>query len=322
MVRAAIASAVAVESSSDDELESEDETEPLVRSAAVPRDRSIAAGYHLSAIWCLLLWLVWDTLRDRGAVEEVPVALEQPRLAPPRVEPRAPAQAVRPPPSTAVAAASPPSAASRGAAATPRAAAVAVARSNGSGSASCPPAWVGDGVCQLSCAAEAHGDKGDCRAPAAECDAQVGLGYLASVRRAREPMCEGGPSRAWLHVVPDQGCRCDTCRTKLAVLEGARLEWDARGGAEPKKKRAQGVRQACLSARLACADGAGRLGRLTPSDRGYGLALQSQREKTGVGNRTISSAKDQEVKILVIHNLAFAGVTHTPSLPDSALSSL
>ena len=43
----------------------------------------------------------------------------------------------------------------RGPAAETDDAAVAVARSNGSGSASCLPAWVGDGVCQLPCAAEA-----------------------------------------------------------------------------------------------------------------------------------------------------------------------
>ena len=50
------------------------------------------------------------------------------------------------------------------------------------------------------------------------------------------------------------GCRCDTCRTKLTVLEGARIAWDPAGGAEPAKKRAQGVHQPCLSARLACSD--------------------------------------------------------------------
>ena len=106
-------------------------------------------------------------------------------------------------------------------------------------SAACPAAWVGDGICQLGCVVKPHGDRGDCRAGSAACGAQVGLGLLAQVRQARAPLCRGGRSAAWLHDVPDQGCRCTSCRTKLTVLENVWLGWDEAGGAEPRKKRAQ-----------------------------------------------------------------------------------
>lgn len=169
------------------------------------------------------------------------------------------------------------------------------------------------------------------------------MGFLAQVRQARAPLCRGGRSAAWLHDVPDQGCRCTTCRTKLAVLENVWLGWDAAGGAEPRKKRAQalaiprslppshspsplpsllplpssspvpkpepepephhphpalfptptptqGVRQPCLSARLDCADAAGALAHLTPSDRGYGLAIHAEGGNGGDGGGSSRSS--------------------------------
>ena len=217
----------------------EDESAPLVQSAARPKvhwtdsastkSRSTnLVGAQLVVIWCLLLYLAWDSL----AV---------PKAEAPSVEPL-PGEPSPPPPSrsavlfSAVALAVAPNANASTATATTAATTATAAAAS---SAACPAAWVGDGVCQLGCAAEPHGDRGDCRAASAECEAQVGLGFLTQVRQARAPLCRDGRSSAWLHDVPDQGCRCATCRTKLAVLENVWLGWDEAGGAEPRKKRAQ-----------------------------------------------------------------------------------
>ena len=220
----------------------EDESAPLVQSAARPKvhwtdSASIKSrstnlvGAQLVAIWCLLLYLAWDSL----AV---------PKAEAPSAEPL-PDEPSPPPPSrsavlfSAVALAVAPNANASAANATTSAAIATTATAAAASSAACPAAWVGDGVCQLGCAAESHGDRGDCRAASAACDAQVGLGFLTQVRQARAPLCRDGRSSAWLHDVPDQGCRCATCRTKLAVLENVWLGWDEAGGAEPRKKRAQ-----------------------------------------------------------------------------------
>ena len=263
------------------ESDNSDENAPLVQpnvASSRPATVSRATGLQLTAIWCTLLYLLWDALQptiggvathERLFAPETPLDAPAPRVRLPTTQggkaPIVP-QPAAPSASTArPAAVHPPS---------PSTAAVPTIPVNTT-SAACPAAWTGDGVCQLTCAAAAHGDRGDCRAPSAECDKQVGLGYLTSVRHAREAVCTGGRSRAWLHNVADQGCRCDTCRTKLTVLEGARIAWDPAGGAEPAKKRAQGVHQPCLSARLACTDPSKDLARLTPSDRGYGLAIHA-----------------------------------------------
>ena len=224
----------------------EDESAPLVQSARPKvhwtdsastkgRNTNFVAA-QLACIWGLLLYLAWDSLA--------------PPKAPP-VEPL-PDEPSPPPASRSTvlfssaggrllvpALAVPPNANASAATAATAATAAATAAAAAASSAACPSAWVGDGVCQLGCAAEPHGDRGDCRAASAECDAQVGLGFLTQVRQARAPLCRDGRSSAWLHDVPDQGCRCATCRTKLAVLENVELGWDEAGGAEPKKKRAQ-----------------------------------------------------------------------------------
>ena len=215
----------------------EDESAPLVQptrpkvhwtdSASTKSRSTNLLGAQLAVIWCLLLYLAWDSL----AVPKV----EAPPVEPPPDEPSPPPPSRSTVSFSAVELAVAPNANATATAAAAAATATAVAAS----SAACPAAWVGDGVCQLGCAAEPHRDRGDCRAASAACDAQVGLGFLTQMRQARAPLCRDGRSSAWLHDVPDQGCRCATCRTKLAVLENVWLGWDEAGGAEPRKKRAQ-----------------------------------------------------------------------------------
>ena len=219
----------------DDDSSDEDESAPLVQAArpkvhwtdsASTKGRNTFVAAQLACIWCILLYIAYDSLAPPKA---------------PRVEPL-PGEPSPPPASRSAVLFS--SAGGRllvpALAVPPNAnATAATAAAAAASSAACPSAWVGDGVCQLGCAAEPHGDRGDCRAASAECDAQVGLGFLTQVRQARAPLCRDGRSSAWLHDVPDQGCRCATCRTKLAVLENVELSWDEAGGAEPKKKRAQ-----------------------------------------------------------------------------------
>ena len=244
----------------------EDESAPLVQPARPKVHWIDSAGTksgstndlvcaQLAVIWLLLLYLTWDSL----AVPKMEAPPVEPLPDEPSPPPSSRSAVLFSLQSAGIAAptlAVPPDT-NASASATAAAAAAAAASS-----AACPAAWVGDGVCQLGCASEPHGDRGDCRAPSAACDAQVGLGFLTQVRKARAPLCRNGRSSAWLHDVPDQGCRCATCRTKLAVLENVWLGWDEAGGAEPRKKRAQGVREPCLSARLACTAAAGALGQL------------------------------------------------------------
>ena len=218
----------------------EDESAPLVQPArpkvhwtdsARTKSRSTNefVGAQLAVIWLLLMYLTWDSL----AVPKT----EAPPVEPLPDEPS-------PPPSsrsTVLFSSQTAGLAAPTLAVPPdtNASASATATAAAASSAACPASWVGDGVCQLGCASEPHGDRGDCRAPSAACDAQVGLGFLTQVRKARAPLCHDGRSSAWLHDVPDQGCRCATCRTKLAVLDNVWLSWDEAGGAVPRKKRAQ-----------------------------------------------------------------------------------
>ena len=132
---------------------------------------------------------------------------------------------------------------------------------------------------------------------AATCDAQVGHSYIGSIRAARQPLCSGDSGGIFLSSVPDQGCRCSSCRAKLTTLERASLRWDY-----PSPTPTLRATVACTRVPPRpndwpctgdCADGPGVL---TRSDRGFGLALQA----SAYGNEACES-RVRETTLLVVN---------------------